>query len=143
MPINKVIFGDESLIDISKDTVTKETLMEGVTAHDKAGNLIVGTATSSAGGKNYILNPKADLWSPNEDGSYEQSFTLEGVTESTKISPSLCCLPDSHLTNDEVVELSLALSLITKISTGINTITLVCSVSSPEIDINNLNLTEM
>ena len=141
MPINKVVFGDETLIDISADTVSAETLMEGFTAHDKAGNLIVGTATG--GGKSYILNAKADQWISNEDGSYEQSFTIEGINSETKISPKLCCQLDASLTNDEVIVLSSALSLITKISTGIDVITLVCSVSSPEIDINNLTLTEM
>lgn len=42
MAINKVQFGDETLIDISEDTVTPQTLLAGVTAHDRSGVPIVG-----------------------------------------------------------------------------------------------------
>lgn len=45
MAVNKVkLSNGETLIDISDDTVTIETLAEGVTAHDKAGAKITGTA---------------------------------------------------------------------------------------------------
>ena len=42
MAVNKVVFGNETLIDISKDTVTKEKLLTGYTAHDQDGNPIEG-----------------------------------------------------------------------------------------------------
>lgn len=45
MPVNEVIYGGETLISLTSDTVTAETLAEGVTAHDASGNLIIGTAT--------------------------------------------------------------------------------------------------
>lgn len=45
MAVNHVIFGGETLIDLRSDTVTTETLAEGVTAHDASGNAIVGTAS--------------------------------------------------------------------------------------------------
>ena len=41
--INKVIFGSDTLIDLTEDTVSPETLGKGVTAHDKSGVPIVGT----------------------------------------------------------------------------------------------------
>ena len=45
MAINKVkLSNGETLIDISGDTVTPETLGEGVIAHDKTGAKITGTA---------------------------------------------------------------------------------------------------
>ena len=48
MPTNKVVIntenGERTLLDLTKDTVTSETLDEGVTAHDASGNKIVGTA---------------------------------------------------------------------------------------------------
>lgn len=40
--VNKVIYGDKVLIDLTKDTVTPETLASGVTAHSSNGKLIVG-----------------------------------------------------------------------------------------------------
>lgn len=43
MGVNKVILGDETLLDLTGDTVTEETLKLGVTAHNAAGEEIVGT----------------------------------------------------------------------------------------------------
>lgn len=44
MGANFVQLGDETLIDLTNDSVTPETLDEGVTAHDATGEPIVGTA---------------------------------------------------------------------------------------------------
>lgn len=41
--VNKVIYGDEVLIDLTSDTVTPETILSGVTAHDASGKIITGT----------------------------------------------------------------------------------------------------
>ena len=35
--VNKVIYGGETLIDISSDTVTAAKILTGYTAHDKSG----------------------------------------------------------------------------------------------------------
>ena len=43
MAVNKVAFGTNTLIDLTGDSVTPETLAEGVTAHGADGNVIVGT----------------------------------------------------------------------------------------------------
>lgn len=50
MAINKVEYNGNTLIDLTSDTVTAETLAEGVTAHDKSGAVIVGTMQSGGGG---------------------------------------------------------------------------------------------
>ena len=42
MAINKVIYGDRTLIDLTEDTVSAENLMKGFTAHNSKGELIVG-----------------------------------------------------------------------------------------------------
>lgn len=42
MANSKVIIGDEVLIDLEKDTVKKDKLLRGYTAHDKDGNQITG-----------------------------------------------------------------------------------------------------
>lgn len=49
MAINQVIYGGETLIDLTADSVTPETLAEGVTAHDATGAVIVGVMAASAG----------------------------------------------------------------------------------------------
>ena len=45
MAINKVVYGSQTLIDLTADTVTADQLAEGVTAHDKSGAQIAGTST--------------------------------------------------------------------------------------------------
>lgn len=50
MGINKIIYGGETLIDLSGDTVTAETLAEGITAHRADGEQITGTMTSGSEG---------------------------------------------------------------------------------------------
>lgn len=45
MAINKIIFGSETLIDLTSDTITADKLTSGITAHDKSGATITGTNT--------------------------------------------------------------------------------------------------
>ena len=45
---SKIIFGDEVLIDLTADTVTKEKLLKGATAHDASGEQIAGTCDYDA-----------------------------------------------------------------------------------------------
>lgn len=64
MAYNKIITTDgETLIDLTQDTVTPETLLEGATAHAKNGEVITGTATGGGG----ILKNKVIT----ENGEYE------------------------------------------------------------------------
>lgn len=43
--VNKVVFGSDTLIDLTADTITAADLASGVTAHDKSGAPITGTST--------------------------------------------------------------------------------------------------
>jgi hypothetical protein len=45
MAINKVIYGGNTLIDLTADTITAADLASGKTAHDKSGAVITGTNT--------------------------------------------------------------------------------------------------
>ena len=45
MAVNKVIYGGNTLIDLTSDTITASDLASGVTAHDKSGAVITGTNT--------------------------------------------------------------------------------------------------
>lgn len=45
MAVNKVVYGNSTLIDLTSDTVAADKLMYGYTAHDNSGEVIVGTAT--------------------------------------------------------------------------------------------------
>ena len=46
--INKVIFGNQTLIDLTADTITPADLQSGVTAHDASGATITGTSTKDS-----------------------------------------------------------------------------------------------
>lgn len=67
MPINKVVYENETLIDLTNDTVTPESLAEGVTAHDKSGNAIVGKLKASGDIINVDTLPTSNI---NEDAIY-------------------------------------------------------------------------
>lgn len=48
MAKNKIIYGDQVLIDLTQDTVTESDLAYGITAHDKSGVVITGTSTKDS-----------------------------------------------------------------------------------------------
>jgi hypothetical protein len=79
MDINKVEYngvdGTETLIDLTADTVTPETLVKGVTAHDKSGANIIGTA-------DYAI-PSTSTTSPVTDSAngMVQDLTIYGKSE--------------------------------------------------------------
>lgn len=45
---NKIIYGGQTLIDLTSDTVTAATMLSGATAHNKSGAPITGTCTYDA-----------------------------------------------------------------------------------------------
>lgn len=48
MAVNKVVYDSNTLIDLTNDTVTADTLAEGVTAHAADGSTITGVAPTTA-----------------------------------------------------------------------------------------------
>lgn len=46
--VNKVVYGGNTLIDLTADTITASDLAEGITAHDKSGAVITGISTLDA-----------------------------------------------------------------------------------------------
>ena len=76
MGINKIIYGDETLIDLTSDTVTAETLATGVTAHDSSGIAITGTMR----GGDDVLYGTCDTAA----ATAAKTVTISGVTELTE-----------------------------------------------------------
>lgn len=75
MAKNKIIYGNETLIDLTDDTVTPENLLSGATAHDRSGEAIQGifeptdekvkiVETNTTGG--YWAYP---MWRPDMDST--------------------------------------------------------------------------
>ena len=54
MAVNKVVLGEDTLIDLTADTVSADKLSKGITAHNMAGEPIVGTM-EAGGGKVYTF----------------------------------------------------------------------------------------
>lgn len=72
MAINKVTLGENTLIDLSGDTVSADKLAEGYTAHDKTGNAIVGTMESSV-----VTKPHIE-YTLTADGKYYKTINIRG-----------------------------------------------------------------
>lgn len=65
MAVNKVVYntenGAETLIDLTGDTVTPETLAVGATAHNASGEVIVGTANIGNDIPNYVVTEAEEV----------------------------------------------------------------------------------
>lgn len=72
--INKVVINDTTLLDLTEDSVTPKTLVEGATAHDKSGAAITGTVINTGKGTH--------LWAKHAYGDiYEETITSLGTTK--------------------------------------------------------------
>lgn len=80
MAVNKVVIntenGAETLIDLTSDTVTPETLAEGKTAHNAAGEIITGTMTERSSGDISIDGATKEIKIPS--GYYADDIVANG-----------------------------------------------------------------
>lgn len=88
MAINKVVLGDQTLIDLTSDTVTPDTLAVGATAHDKTGASIVGTMSSGGGGASTKYGVTVDTFLGDVDSTgkllaptVQTDLVFDGVTD--------------------------------------------------------------
>lgn len=56
MAVNKVIYGDTTLIDLTGDTVAADKVLSGYTFHDKSGTIDTGTAGAYVTGTNLVIS---------------------------------------------------------------------------------------
>jgi len=83
--VNKVVFGNDTLLDLTEDSVTENTLLEGETAHSATGEPITGTAKQGHTIWNAIktaLTQRTKLWFADAkvtDDSTEQATKVEVV----------------------------------------------------------------
>lgn len=91
MGYNKIVYDNNTLIDLTADTITPDKILVGYTAHDRAGNLITGTASGEVG-QVKTMDELEQNWD-NEGGfllSYDpatgdRSYILNTVTTSKGI----------------------------------------------------------
>ena len=100
MAVNKVVLGEDTLIDLTGDTVSADKLAKGTTAHDMAGEPIVGTM-EAGGGKVYTFTDgltETDgtvKWNLNDRikaGTGEGSVTINVNNEKTVDALGVCSL---------------------------------------------------
>ena len=86
MAYNKVIYGGNTLIDLTEDTITPNKLLYGYTAHDKAGNPIVGTAAGEVGQVKTLeelqenWNDEAGFLISYDPATGDRTYVLNSVT---------------------------------------------------------------
>ena len=88
MGVNKVEVNGETILDLTSSTVTPETLSEGVTAFNAAGDPITGTQTAVQYGKAQSLTEAQKTQARSNIGA----VTLEEVIDSIKVE-----YPEAHV----------------------------------------------
>ena len=83
--VNKVIYGDQTLIDLTNDTVTADKIVEGYTAHSASGRSITGTLSDATQNSHGLMSAedKAKL-----DGLSSYSFDTKPTENSNNLVTS-------------------------------------------------------
>ena len=87
MGVSKVKYGDNTLIDLTNDTVTEDTLFDGITAHNKSGDRITGafTLTEEVTEQNELIAQLKSVLAGKAaggDGGSVETFTVINNTDS-------------------------------------------------------------
>lgn len=87
MGINKFVYGGEVKFDLTGDTVTKDKLLAGFTAHDKAGDPIVG---------------ECDFDVNSQDATVAVAEMLDGKTAYARGTKLTGTMPNNGAANDTI-----------------------------------------
>ena len=90
MAINKVVYGTTVLVDLSEDSVTADKLASGITAHDKAGNIITGTKKDPTF-QSKTVSPSTSAQIIKPDSGYDglSQVTVNAMPSATQATPSI------------------------------------------------------
>lgn len=88
MGVSKVVYGENTLVDLTADTVTAETLVEGATAHDAAGNAVTGTNPYAKEETDNTVNEQEQLIEEIVTALAERCVVTEPLLQAKTVTPS-------------------------------------------------------
>ena len=133
MAVNKVALNGEVKLDLTADTVTPETLLKGMTAHNAAGELITGVY-EPMNIKQYTGTLLASGWAADSHGYQAQTITITGLKASYDVDPEW----DVSLSGtdpDADAALLEGFALIHNYTTGVNSLTAQCIGKAPTVNV--------
>lgn len=130
---SKIVYAGDTLLDLTEDTVTPETLLKGKTAHNAAGELITGVY-EPMNIKQYTGTLLASGWAADSHGYQAQTITINGLKASYDIDPQWD-VALSGTDPDADAALLEGFALIHNYTTGTNSLTAQCIGAAPTVNI--------
>lgn len=130
---SKIVYAGDTLLDLTEDTVTPQTLLKGATAHNAEGELITGVYEPMTI-KQYTGTLLASGWAADSHGYQAQTITITGLQASYDVDPQWdVVLSGTDPDADEALINGFA--LIHNYKTGANSLTAQCIGSAPSVNI--------
>lgn len=133
MAVNKVVLNGEVKLDLTADSVTPETLIKGMTAHNAAGELITGVY-EPMNIKQYTGTLLASGWAADSYGYQAQTITIMGLKAVYDVDPQWD-VALSGTDPDADAALLEGFALIHNYVTGANSLTAQCIGAAPTVNI--------
>ena len=133
MAVNKVALNGEVKLDLTADTVTPETLLKGMTAHNAAGELITGVY-EPMNIKQYTGTLLASGWAADSHGYQAQTIVITGLKASYDVDPQWD-VALSGTDPDADAALLEGFALIHNYKTGANSLTAQCIGKAPTVNV--------
>lgn len=130
---SKIVYAGDTLLDLTEDTVTPETLLKGTTAHNAAGELITGVY-EPMNIKQYTGTLLASGWAADSHGYQAQTITITGLKAAYDIDPQWD-VALSGTDPDADAALLEGFALIHNYKTGANSLTAQCIGNTPTVNI--------
>nr|DAR25980.1 MAG TPA: tail protein [Caudoviricetes sp.] len=130
---SKIVYAGDTLLDLTEDTVTPETLLKGKTAHNAAGELITGVY-EPMNIKQYTGTLLASGWAADSHGYQAQTITITGLKASYDVDPQWD-VALSGTDPDADAALLEGFALIHNYKTGANSLTAQCIGKAPTVNV--------